>query len=86
MEIKISQQKFFNECRDDQVVMFVDANNVIFYDNPENIKKKFLEFNKNIVVSTEKYCAPNEELIKYYPEETKNVTFRCKLRWLYGIC
>jgi hypothetical protein len=67
---------FLNECRDDQIVMFVDANDVIFYDNPENIKKKFLEFNKNIVVSTEKYCAPDQELIEYYPEETKNETFR----------
>lgn len=67
---------FLNECRDDQIVMFVDANDVIFYDNPENIKKKFLEFNKNIVVSTEEYCAPDGELIKYYPEETKNETFR----------
>lgn len=68
--------KFLNECRDDQIVMFVDANDVIFYDNPENIKKKFLEFNKNIVVSAETGCGPDGEISKYYPEETKNETFR----------
>ena len=68
--------KFLNECKDDQIVMFVDANDVIFYDNPENIKKKFLEFNKNIVVSAEKYCWPDKEITEYYPEETKNEIFR----------
>lgn len=68
--------KFLNECRDDQIVMLVDANDVIFYDNPENIKKKFLEFNKNIVVSAEKNCSPDKEITEYYPEETKNETFR----------
>lgn len=68
--------KFLNECRDDQIVMFVDANDVIFYDNPENIKKNFLEFNKNIVISAEKYCWPDREISKYYPEETKNEQFR----------
>jgi len=68
--------KFLNECKDEQIVMFVDANDVIFYDNPENIKKKFLEFNKNIVVSAEKFCWPDGDISKYYPEETKNETFR----------
>ena len=68
--------KFLNECRDNQIVMFVDANDVIFYDNPENIKKKFLGFNKNIVVSAEKNCAPDREINEYYPEETKNEQFR----------
>lgn len=68
--------KFLNECRDDQIVMFVDANDVIFYDNPENIKKKFLEFNKNIVISAEKNCSPDKEITEYYPEETKNEIFR----------
>ena len=68
--------KFLNECRDDQIVMFVDANDVIFYDNQENIKKKFLEFNKNIVLSAEKYCWPDKEITEYYPEETKNEIFR----------
>lgn len=68
--------KFLNECRDDQIVMFVDANDIIFYDNPENIKKKFLEFNKNIVISAEKNCSPDKDIIEFYPEETKNETFR----------
>jgi hypothetical protein len=68
--------KFLNECRDDQIVMFVDANDVIFYDNSENIKKKFLEFNKNIVVSAEKNCSPDKEISEYYPEKTKNEVFR----------
>ena len=68
--------KFLTECRDDQIVMFIDANDVIFYDNQENIKKKFLEFNKNIVISAEKNCSPDKEISEYYPEETKNETFR----------
>lgn len=68
--------KFLNECRDDQIVMFVDANDVIFFDNPENIKKKFLKFNKNIVMSAEMYCSPDKEISEYYPEETKNEIFR----------
>ena len=68
--------KFLNECRDDQIVMFVDANDVIFYDNQENIKRKFLEFNKNIVISAEKNCSPDKEISEYYPEETKNEFFR----------
>ena len=56
--------------------MFVDANDIIFYDNPENIKKKFLEFNKNIVISAEKNCLPDKDIIEFYPEETKNEKFR----------
>ena len=68
--------KFLAECRDDQIVMFIDANDVIFYDNQENIKKKFLEFNKNIVISAEKNCSPDKEISEYYPEETKDETFR----------
>ena len=45
--------------------MFVDANDVIFYDNPENIKKKFLEFNKNIVISAEKNCSTDKDIIEF---------------------
>ena len=67
---------FLNECRDDQIVMFVDAYDVILFDNIENIINKFLEFNKPLVFSAEIYCWPDNDIAKYYPEETKNEKFR----------
>ena len=67
---------FLNECRDDQIVMFVDAYDVILFDNIENIINKFLEFNKPLVFSAEIYCWPDNDIYKYYPEKTKNEKFR----------
>jgi hypothetical protein len=68
--------KFLENIEDFKIVMFIDAFDVIIFDNAENIKKKFLEFNKPLLFSAEKYCWPDGSVSKYYPEKTKNEIFR----------
>jgi hypothetical protein len=68
--------KFLENIEDTKIVIFVDGFDIIIFDNPENMKNKFLEFNKTLVFSAETYCWPDSEVNKYYPEKTKNERFR----------
>jgi hypothetical protein len=56
--------------------MFVDANDIILVDNLENIKQKFLSFNKPLVISAEQNAYPDPEVYKLYPKESKDKRFR----------
>lgn len=68
--------KFLENIDDSKIVMFIDAYDVILFDNAENMKTKFLEFNKPLVFSAEIYSWPDKDINKYYPEKTKNEKFR----------
>jgi hypothetical protein len=68
--------KFLENVDDNKIVMFIDAYDVILFDNAENMKTKFLEFNKPLVFSAEIYSWPDKDINKYYPEKTKNEKFR----------
>lgn len=68
--------KFLENIEDTKVVMFVDAYDVILFDNINNILKKFLEFNKPLVFSAELYCWPDGDVKQYYPKETISEKYR----------
>ena len=49
------------------IILFSDSYDVIFNDTPNNIIRKFREFNRPLVFSAEKTCWPNQELSDRYP-------------------
>lgn len=52
---------------DDHIVLFTDSYDVVFYENPKEILKRFRSTDSQILFSTEKTCWPNETLDKFYP-------------------
>jgi len=60
---------FLENVDDNKIVMSLDAYDVIIFDNAENIKKKFLEFDKPLVFSAEKYCWPDGNIFNKYPNQ-----------------
>jgi len=52
---------------DNTIILFSDSYDVIFNDTPDNIIRKFREFNRPLVFSAEKTCWPNQELSDRYP-------------------
>ena len=61
--------KFLENVDDNKIVMSLDAYDVIIFDNAENIKKKFKEFDKPLVFSAEKVCSPDRNISDKYPNQ-----------------
>jgi len=53
---------------DDHIVMFTDSYDVVFYENPKEILRRFRSTDAQILFSTEKTCWPEENLDSEYPE------------------
>ena len=64
----INMHKFINDLDDDRIVCFVDAYDVMMVDSIDNIKQKFLSFDKPIVISADATCYPDSDVSKFYPE------------------
>lgn len=58
---------FIENVEDNKIVMCIDAFDVLIFDNAENMKNKFLEFNKPLVFSCEIHCGPDPDVAKHYP-------------------
>ena len=57
--------------RDDQIVMFTDAYDILFYKNKSEIFGLFMEFNANIVFGAEEFLTPVIEARQKYPKVGK---------------
>lgn len=53
---------------DDHIVMFTDSYDVVFYENPKEILKRFRLSDAQILFSTEKTCWPDDSLESNYPQ------------------
>lgn len=61
--------KFIETVDDNKIVMCIDGYDVMIFDNAENMKIKFEEFNKPLVFSCEIHCGPDPEIAKHYPQD-----------------
>ena len=67
--------KFLEDVDDNKIVMSLDAYDVIIFDNAENIKKKFEEFDKPLVFSAEKFCWPDANIWEKYKNQDEIFKF-----------
>eukprot|EP00794_Sanderia_malayensis_P015035 gene15035-16588_t len=67
------------EYKDDKntVVMFTDSYDVIFTTGPNEILKKFLEADANLVFSAEDFCWPDKSLASKYPDIKSGYRYLC---------
>eukprot|EP00794_Sanderia_malayensis_P015032 gene15032-16583_t len=67
------------EYKDDKntVVMFTDSYDVIFTTGPNEILKKFLEADANLVFSAEDFCWPDKTLASDYPDVKDGYKYLC---------
>ena len=61
--------------RDDQIVMFTDAYDILFYKNKSEIISLFMEFNANVVFGAEEFLTPIIEGRQKYPKVGKKGKF-----------
>ena len=66
---------FLNEHDSKDIVLFVDAYDVVFKGNVTDILERYKTFSKPLVFGAEKTCFPGEFYSKY-PEHTKEYPFR----------
>jgi hypothetical protein len=57
---------------DNDIVCFIDAYDILFNDNVDNIINKFFEFSCNILFSSEIYCYPYSNIKKYEDDKDFN--------------
>lgn len=53
---------------DDHIILFTDSYDVVFYENPKEILRRFRSTDAQILFSAEKTCWPDENLKDTYPE------------------
>lgn len=63
----IYMNEYLKKFRDDEIVMFVDAFDVIIIADKKTILKKFLKKDARFVMAAEKNCVPFGELKNEYP-------------------
>lgn len=61
-------KEYAKELDPDDIVLFVDAYDVLFIGSEEKILAKFLAFNTPFLISAEKVCFPFPSLASRYPE------------------
>jgi hypothetical protein len=66
---------FLNERNPEDIVLFMDAYDVVFKGNVKDILERYATFGKQLVFGAEIVCSPSEFNSKY-PEHTKNYPFR----------
>lgn len=55
-----------HSLKDNDIVLFTDAYDVIYCGNKQEIIRRFLSFEKPLVFGCEKYCNPNPNLERHY--------------------
>jgi len=66
---------FLNEHDPEDIVLFMDAYDVVFKGDVQTILERYATFDKPIIFGAEKNCSPSVFQSKY-PEHTKDYTFR----------
>ena len=61
--------------RDDLIIMFTDAYDILFYKNKSEIISLFMEFNANVVFGAEEFLTPIIEGRQKYPKVGKKGKF-----------
>lgn len=56
----------------DLIVMFTDSYDVILYENPKEIVKKFKRFNARVVFGAEYLCNPDSGKAELFPSVNEN--------------
>ena len=67
--------EYLNSLNDDDIVMFVDAFDVLVIADKEVILKKFIDMNVPFVMSAEKGCFPFADLANKYPKTSSPFKF-----------
>jgi procollagen-lysine,2-oxoglutarate 5-dioxygenase len=70
--VKLKEVRDFlmrNELKDDDIVLFTDAYDVIYLGTQEEIVRRYLEFSCPIVFGSETTCNPVPDFAKYYDKE-----------------
>ncbi len=76
--IKLKEVKLYlkNEyLNEDDIILFTDAYDVIYYGNIEEIKEKYKKMNSPIIFGCEKECNPNPNLSNYYGNKDKEFPY-----------
>ena len=60
-------EEYLETLKDRDIVLYVDADDVLFLASSEKIKQKFLEMNVPFLISVERFCWPDAELKNAYP-------------------
>ena len=60
-------QEYLNNFPPEDLVLFVDAYDVLFMSNAETIRNKFLNMNVPFLISAERGCFPFPRLAKHFP-------------------
>lgn len=68
IEKLIYVQKYIQTLPDKDIVMFVDAYDVLILDTPESILKKFLKMDAPFVISVERFCFPYGDRASEFPK------------------
>lgn len=63
----IHMKQYLQTLNDDDIVMFVDAFDVLVVANKKKILRKFLRENSPFIMSAELNCAPHTHLAPHYP-------------------
>ena len=68
---------FIKDKKDDDIVLWTDAWDVVVLDTCEIMYEKYLKFNKPIVFSAEKYCSPDASKRELYDTLDTKFPFLC---------
>jgi len=60
-------KKYIQNLHDNDVVLFVDAYDVLFFATEDKIMKTFLRMRKPFIISVERYCWPYSDLEPHFP-------------------
>ena len=83
--LKLKEVSMFinrNELEPDDIVLFTDAYDVVYFGNKNEIIERFLEFKKPVVFGCEKYCSPDPELAKNYNSNSSTFPFDYEFPYL----
>ena len=64
-------REYLNKLRDDDIVMFIDAFDVLIIQNKKTILEKFLKANQPFIMSAERNCYPKDFYPNYHPNNPK---------------
>ncbi|KAL7675333.1 hypothetical protein ACOME3_001596 [Neoechinorhynchus agilis] len=69
-------KRHLNEIKsvNETLVLYTDGYDVIFNDEPDEIVRKFVTFDKRIIFSAETFCWPDKTLEAKYPEVSENAS------------
>jgi hypothetical protein len=63
-------QELLNTLPDDDILLYIDAYDILIVQPTEKILNAFLQMKANIVVSAERFCHPDKELASQFQAET----------------